>query len=82
MYLREVNSRFASTVTKLMCGFVAPACSCNEVFMLTDGDGAAEEMPELSDGDDDIDDDDEEQWQWLEEDDGPPVSVTCLFCDR
>lgn len=50
--------------------------------MLTDGDGAAEEMPELSDGDDDIDDDDEEQWQWLEEDDGPPVSVTCLFCDR
>ncbi|XP_005952958.2 protein arginine N-methyltransferase 3 [Haplochromis burtoni] len=42
-------------------------------------DGAAEEMPELSDGDDDDDVDDEEQWQWMEEDSQP---VTCLFCDR
>ncbi|XP_017282208.1 protein arginine N-methyltransferase 3 [Kryptolebias marmoratus] len=43
------------------------------------GDGAAERMPELSDGDDDdVDDDDEEQWQWME--DSQPV--TCLFCDR
>ncbi|XP_044048095.1 protein arginine N-methyltransferase 3 isoform X1 [Siniperca chuatsi] len=47
------------------------------------GEGAAEEMPELSDGDDDdIDDDDEEQWQWLEEEDSQPDNVTCLFCDR
>ncbi|KAF3686740.1 Protein arginine N-methyltransferase 3 [Channa argus] len=42
------------------------------------GEGAAEEMPELSDGDDDIDND-EEQWQWMEEDSQP---VSCLFCDR
>ncbi|XP_070818175.1 protein arginine N-methyltransferase 3 [Chaetodon trifascialis] len=41
-------------------------------------DGAAEEMPELSDGDDD---EDEEQWQWMEEE-GQQASVTCLFCDR
>ncbi|XP_041843325.1 protein arginine N-methyltransferase 3 [Melanotaenia boesemani] len=39
-------------------------------------DRAAEEMPELSDGDDDADDD---QWQWMEEGNQP---VTCLFCDR
>ncbi|XP_026234669.1 protein arginine N-methyltransferase 3 isoform X1 [Anabas testudineus] len=43
------------------------------------GRGAAEEIPELSDGDDDDLDDDEEQWQWMEEDSQP---VTCLFCDR
>ncbi|TKS69466.1 Protein arginine N-methyltransferase 3 [Collichthys lucidus] len=30
-------------------------------------DGAAEEMPELSDGDDDFGDDDEEQWQCMDE---------------
>ncbi|XP_033481287.2 protein arginine N-methyltransferase 3 [Epinephelus lanceolatus] len=42
------------------------------------GDGDADEMPELSDGDDE-DVDDEEQWQWMEEDSQP---VTCLFCDR
>ncbi|XP_030579979.1 protein arginine N-methyltransferase 3 [Archocentrus centrarchus] len=41
-------------------------------------DEVAEEVPELSDGDDD-DADDEEQWQWMEEDSQP---VTCLFCDR
>lgn len=44
----------------------------------TDCDGAADEMPELSDGDDDGDD--EEQWQWMEE--GDSQQVTCLFCDR
>lgn len=48
-------------------------------FFLSDGRGAAEEIPELSDGDDDDLDDDEEQWQWMEEDSQP---VTCLFCDR
>ncbi|XP_036950554.1 protein arginine N-methyltransferase 3 isoform X1 [Acanthopagrus latus] len=42
-------------------------------------DGDAEEMPELSDGDED---DDEEKWQWLEEEDSQEVNVTCLFCDR
>lgn len=47
------------------------------VFVLTDCDGAADEMPELSDGDDDGDD--EEQWQWMEED---SQQVPCLFCDR
>ncbi|XP_022066110.1 protein arginine N-methyltransferase 3 [Acanthochromis polyacanthus] len=41
------------------------------------GDGAADEMPELSDEEDN--EDDEEQWQWMEEDSQP---VTCLFCDR
>ncbi|XP_042342948.1 protein arginine N-methyltransferase 3 [Plectropomus leopardus] len=41
-------------------------------------EGAAEDMPELSDGDED-EVDDEEQWQWMEEDSQP---VTCLFCDR
>ncbi|KAM7015313.1 protein arginine N-methyltransferase 3 [Tautogolabrus adspersus] len=46
-------------------------------------DEAAEEMPELSDGDDeDIDDEEEEQWKWMEEDDGDSQPVTCLFCDR
>ncbi|XP_071345586.1 protein arginine N-methyltransferase 3 [Trachinotus anak] len=44
----------------------------------TDPHGA-EEMPELSDGDDDDIEEDEEQWQWMEEDSQP---VTCLFCDR
>ncbi|XP_058486328.1 protein arginine N-methyltransferase 3 [Solea solea] len=44
------------------------------------GDGATEEMPELSDGDDEEDvDGDEGQWQWTEED---SQSVSCLFCDR
>ena len=46
---------------------------------MTDCDGDAEEMPELSDGDED---DDEEKWQWLEEEDSQEVNVTCLFCDR
>ncbi|KAM6950005.1 protein arginine N-methyltransferase 3 isoform 1-T2 [Lycodopsis pacificus] len=46
------------------------------------GDGAADEMPELSDGDDEDMDNDEEPWQWEEEEDGLPVNVTCLFCDR
>ncbi|XP_029284589.1 LOW QUALITY PROTEIN: protein arginine N-methyltransferase 3 [Cottoperca gobio] len=41
-------------------------------------DGAADEMPELSD-DEDIEDDGE---QWMEEEeDSQPVKVTCLFCD-
>ncbi|KAM4592573.1 protein arginine N-methyltransferase 3 [Odontesthes bonariensis] len=44
-------------------------------------DGLAEDMPELSDGDDDVDDDDEEKWQWME-DEGDSQQVTCLFCDR
>ncbi|XP_056268600.1 protein arginine N-methyltransferase 3 [Pseudoliparis swirei] len=46
------------------------------------GDAPAEEMPELSDGDDD--DNDEDLWQWAEEDeeDSRPATVTCLFCDR
>ncbi|XP_059203444.1 protein arginine N-methyltransferase 3 [Centropristis striata] len=44
------------------------------------GDAAAEEMPELSDGDDD--DFDEDVWQSMEEEDSQPVTVTCLFCDR
>ncbi|XP_074522710.1 protein arginine N-methyltransferase 3 [Halichoeres trimaculatus] len=43
------------------------------------GDRDAEEMPELSDGDDE-DIDDEEQWQWMEEDENQ--SVSCLFCNR
>lgn len=38
-------------------------------------------MPELSDGDDDVDND-EGQWLEEEEEDSPPVNVTCLFCDR
>ncbi|KAM9861147.1 protein arginine N-methyltransferase 3 [Aulostomus maculatus] len=42
-----------------------------------DGAAAAEDMPELSDGDDDFLD--EEQWQWMEED---SQQVSCLFCDR
>ncbi|XP_047437520.1 protein arginine N-methyltransferase 3 [Mugil cephalus] len=46
----------------------------------TDPLGVAEDMPELSDGDDDDIDDDERQWQWMEEEDSQPV--TCLFCDR
>lgn len=62
-----------------MFSFVALTCNYNnEVFTLTDGDAAVEDMPELSDGDDDADED-EEQWQWMEEDNQP---VTCLFCDR
>lgn len=48
--------------------------------MLSECDGAAEEMPELSDGEEDGDD--EEQWQWMEEEDGAQVNVPCLFCDR
>lgn len=47
---------------------------------MTDCDGAAEEMPELSDGEDDGDD--EEQWQWMEEGGSERVDVPCLFCDR
>lgn len=49
---------------------------CN---VLLDCDGAEDEMPELSDGDDA---DDEEQWQWMEEGDTERVNVPCLFCDR
>uniref|UniRef100_A0A8C9YQE6 Protein arginine N-methyltransferase 3 n=1 Tax=Sander lucioperca TaxID=283035 RepID=A0A8C9YQE6_SANLU len=51
---------------------------------LTDGDGVADEMPDLSDGDDEDIDNDEEQWMEEEEDeeDSQPVTVTCLFCDR
>ncbi|KAI3377355.1 hypothetical protein L3Q82_008559, partial [Scortum barcoo] len=44
------------------------------------GDGAAEEMPELSDCDEE--DDDEEQWQCMEEEEEGGQQVTCLFCDR
>ncbi|XP_044211617.1 protein arginine N-methyltransferase 3 [Thunnus albacares] len=44
-------------------------------------DGAAEDMPELSD-DDNYDDDDEEQWQCMEEEEEGSQPVTCLFCDR
>ncbi|XP_078109880.1 protein arginine N-methyltransferase 3 isoform X1 [Sander vitreus] len=48
-----------------------------------DGDGVADEMPELSDGDDEDIDNDEEQWMEEEdEEDSHPVTVTCLFCDR
>ncbi|XP_008335208.1 protein arginine N-methyltransferase 3 [Cynoglossus semilaevis] len=42
-------------------------------------DVAAEEMPDLSDGDDEDMDGDGEQWQWMEEDSQP---VSCLFCER
>ncbi|TNM90768.1 hypothetical protein fugu_003057 [Takifugu bimaculatus] len=38
----------------------------------------ADEMPELSDGDDDADDEE----QWIEEGDTERVNVPCLFCDR
>lgn len=48
------------------------------LFVLAECDGA-EDMPELSDGDDDAGDD-EEQWQWMEE--GDSQQVPCLFCDR
>lgn len=61
-----------------MC-LVSPTCNSNKVSFLTDCDGDAEEMPELSDGDED---DDEEKWQWMEEEDSQEVNVTCLFCDR
>ncbi|XP_029946360.1 protein arginine N-methyltransferase 3 isoform X2 [Salarias fasciatus] len=42
------------------------------------GDMAADDMPELSDGDDEIDDEE----QWMEEEEEDSQSVTCLFCDR
>ncbi|XP_033972858.1 protein arginine N-methyltransferase 3 isoform X1 [Trematomus bernacchii] len=46
-----------------------------------DCDGVADEMPELSDGEDeDIEND--ELWQCMDEDDSEPTKVTCLFCDR
>lgn len=55
-------------------------CNC---FPLTDCDRAAEDMPELSDGDDDEYDGDEEQWQCMdEEEEEYSQTVTCLFCDR
>lgn len=57
--------------------YVLLACPCSNA--LIDCDGAADEMPELSDGDDG---DDEEQWQWMEEGDTEQVNVPCLFCDR
>uniref|UniRef100_A0A674NYK6 type I protein arginine methyltransferase n=1 Tax=Takifugu rubripes TaxID=31033 RepID=A0A674NYK6_TAKRU len=50
-------------------------CLCCNVFFL---DCDADEMPELSDGDDDADDEE----QWMEEGDTERVSVPCLFCDR
>ncbi|XP_034725079.1 protein arginine N-methyltransferase 3 isoform X2 [Etheostoma cragini] len=47
------------------------------------GDGVADDMPELSDGDDEDFDNDEEQWMEEEdEEESQPVTVTCLFCDR
>uniref|UniRef100_H3CW52 type I protein arginine methyltransferase n=1 Tax=Tetraodon nigroviridis TaxID=99883 RepID=H3CW52_TETNG len=45
---------------------------------LIDCDGVADEMPELSDGDDGGDDEE----QWMEEGDTEQVNVPCLFCDR
>lgn len=53
----------------LWCQFVSAAVSA---FIVAD------EMPELSDGEEE-DCEDEEQWQWMEED---AQTVTCLFCDR
>ncbi|KAM4743818.1 LOW QUALITY PROTEIN: protein arginine N-methyltransferase 3 [Anableps anableps] len=47
--------------------------------MADNTDPHAEEMPELSDGDDDDVDGDEEQWQWMEEE---SQTVACLFCDK
>ncbi|XP_076003137.1 protein arginine N-methyltransferase 3 [Genypterus blacodes] len=48
----------------------------------TDPRVSAEQMPELSDGEDDFDvDDDEEQWM-EEEEEEEGQTVTCLFCDR
>uniref|UniRef100_A0A1A8PMM6 Protein arginine N-methyltransferase 3 n=1 Tax=Nothobranchius rachovii TaxID=451742 RepID=A0A1A8PMM6_9TELE len=42
------------------------------------GDVVAEDMPELSDGDED-DEDDVDKEQWMEEESQP---VSCLFCDK
>ncbi|KAK5874364.1 hypothetical protein PBY51_019313 [Eleginops maclovinus] len=44
-------------------------------------DGGADEMPELSDGEDE-DIEDEELWQCMDDDDSQRIKVTCLFCDR
>lgn len=55
-------------------------CLCCNV--LIGCDRAADEMPELSDGDGDDDFEDEEQWQCMEEEDTQQVKVPCLFCDR
>lgn len=57
--------------------YVLLVCLCSNA--LIDCDGAADEMPELSDGDDG---DDEELWQWMEEGDTEQANVPCLFCDR
>lgn len=73
--LTSVKNRVSSFVTQLLLYLRLHSWD----LTLADVDGAAEEMPELSDGDDDDDVDDEEQWQWMEEDSQP---VTCLFCDR
>lgn len=54
------------------------ACLCCNALL--DCGGAADDMPELSDGDDDADE--EEKWQWMEEGDTEQVHVPCLFCDR
>lgn len=68
------------TVAVCFCGFILLlTCSCSNA--LVDCDGAADEMPELSDGDDDGGDD-EEEWQWMEEGDTEQVNVPCLLCDR
>ncbi|XP_069021752.1 protein arginine N-methyltransferase 3 [Embiotoca jacksoni] len=45
------------------------------------GNEAAEDLHELSDGEEEEEDGDEEQWQWMEEE-SDSRSVTCLFCDR
>nr|XP_019954970.1 PREDICTED: protein arginine N-methyltransferase 3 [Paralichthys olivaceus] len=41
------------------------------------GDGAADEMPELSDCDEE-----EDEEQWMEEEEEEEEAVSCLFCDR
>lgn len=75
MLLTLVKNSVSSFVTQLLLHLRLHSWD----LTLADVDGAAEDMPELSDGDDDDDVDDEEQWQWMEEDSQP---VTCLFCDR
>lgn len=52
--------------------YILLTCLCS--IALIDCDGAADEMPELSDGDD--------EEQWMEEGDTEQVNVPCLFCDR
>lgn len=68
----------------LLCGFVALYFTLLLRWLcynaLLDCDAAADEMPELSDGDDDVDDD--EQWQWMDDADTEQVNVPCPYCDR